>query len=178
MTSMTWIAIIWLIVFILTVITLISFIWVIAPYFPTRSKHLEAINKICALKPGEIFYELGCGDARVSRHLAKHNPEAQIIALEMAVILFLIAKIKSLRYPNLTVKWQNIFWEDLSKADGVYVFGMTDSLNKKLRAKFLEELKPKSRIISYVFSMKDWEGKSEDFPQPGEKTVIHRYTMK
>ena len=174
---MTLLSILWLCVFILTMITLISFIWVIAPFFPTRTNHLDAINDICDLKPGEKFYELGCGTGKVTRYLAQKNPETEFVAIEMAVVLYLITKLKSWRLKNVTVKWKNLFWEDLSEANGLYVFAMTDSLNVKLRAKFLKELKPGTRIISYVFSMKDWPGTSEDFPQPEGKTVIHRYIV-
>ncbi len=174
--------IIWLSLFILTVVTLVSFFWVFAPYFPTRKGHLALIQKVAQLKAGDTFYELGCGDARVSIALAKAYPEAQIIGLEMAGPLFFWAWIKAKlsRQKNLTIKWKNIFWQNLSDADSVYIFGMTESLNKKLKEKFLAELKPEARIISYVFTMKEWPGKTETFKgklSGKDQTKITIYTL-
>lgn len=174
--------IIWLSLFLLTFLTLISFLWVFAPYFPTRKGHLELIKKVVQLKPNETFYELGCGDARVSLAIAKAYPKAQVIGLEMAGPLFLWAwvKAKLSDCKNLNIKWKNIFWHNFSDADVVYVFGMTESLNKKLKEKFLAELKPGTRIVSYVFTMKDWAGKSETFQgkiSDKDETKISIYTM-
>jgi cyclopropane fatty-acyl-phospholipid synthase-like methyltransferase len=172
----------WLCLFLLTFVTLLSFIWVFAPYFPTRKGHLDLIKKVAALKDGDTFYELGCGDARVSIMLAKAYPQAHIIGLEMAGPLFFLAwtKAKLSGCKNVTIKWKNIFWQNLEDADTVYVFGMTESLNKKLKAKFLEELKPRSRIISYVFTMKNWTGKTETFLgdiNESDKTKVTIYTI-
>ncbi len=170
---------VWLTLFFLCMVALISFIWVIAPFFPTRKNDLEKVNQICKLKPGEVFYELGCGDGRVSIHLAKNNPNTQIIGLEMAFPLYVTAKIKSLFYPgkNLKIKWKNLFWEDLSKADCLYTFAMKESLNKALKNKFKKELKSGTRIVSYVFSFESWDGKTEKFPGFRAKTFIYKYTV-
>ncbi len=173
---------IWLGLFLLTFVTLISFIWVFAPYFPTRKGHLELIKKVANLKDGETFYELGCGDARVSIALAKAYPKANLIGLEMAGPLFFYAwtKAKLSGCKNIQIKWKNIFWQDLSDANSVYVFGMTESLNKKLKEKFLTDLKPSSRIISYVFTMKSWPGETKTFMgeiSDKDETKITVYTV-
>ncbi len=172
-------SLIWLGLFLLTLVTLISFIWVFAPYFPTRKGHLDLVVKVADLKPGDTLYELGCGDARVSIALAKAYPEAHIIGLELAGPLFVWSWIRGTLSgcKNLTIRWKNIFWQDLSNANSVYVFGMTDSLNKKLKAKFLAELKPGARIISYVFRMKAWEGKVETFEGNLSKTDQTKITV-
>jgi len=173
---------IWLCLFLLTLATLISFIWVFAPYFPTRKGHLELIKKVADLKPGQKLYELGCGDARVSIALAKTYPEAQIVGLELAGPLFVWSwvRAKLSGCKNLQIQWKNIFWQNLSDADAVYVFGMTESLNQKLKTKFLAELKPGTRIISYVFTMKDWAGQTETFNgkiSGKDQTKVSVYTV-
>lgn len=173
---------VWLGLFLLTGAMLISFFWVFAPYFPTRKGHLELITKVCDLKPNTQFYELGCGDARVSLALAKAYPNTQIIGLEMAGPLFFWAWIKAKLsgHKNVQIRWKNIFWQDLSDAESVYVFGMTESLNQKLKTKFLGELKPGSRIVSYVFTMKDWPGKTETFKgkiSDKDETKVSVYTV-
>lgn len=172
----------WLGLFILLSVTLVSFFWVFASYFPTRKKHLNFVAQVADLKPGEKFYELGCGDGRVARAVAKAYPKAHVVGLEMAGPLWLWAWVKGKlsASPNLQIKWKNVFWKNLSNADAVYVFGMKDSLNDKLKKKFLAELKPGARIISYVFTMQDWPGKTEVFTNSknkADKTKITVYTM-
>jgi len=172
----------WLIIFVLTTSTLISFIWVFAPFFPTRKGHLSLITKVVDLKPGQTFYELGCGDARVSLAVASRYPKAHILGLELSGLLFTYSWLKVFfsGIKNVRIKWKNIFWQDLSNADVVYVFGMKESLNEKLKEKFLAELKPGSRIVSYVFSMNEWPGKTEVFRKKindKDETKVTVYTV-
>ena len=129
-----------------------------APWMPTRKKDLARINHLAALKKGEIFYELGSGDGRVSYFIAKNNPHCQVIGIEIAWPLFIYSKLKLFFAPqkNLCFKMGNIFKEDLSKADVIYVFAMKNTLNKKLKQKFNKELKKEARIISYVFSINNF----------------------
>ena len=172
----------WLVLFLLLTATLISFLWVFAPYFPTRGRHLDLVLKAIDLKPDEKFYELGCGDGRVSLAVAKAFPKAQVVGLEIAGPLFVWAwlKAKFSGFKNVSIRWKNIFWQNLTDADVVYVFGMTESLNDKLKTKFLTDLKPGTRIVSYVFTMNDWDGKIQTFQaQTSSKdaTKITVYTM-
>ena len=167
----------WFLILCVLILSLVSFFWWIAPWVPTRNKDLKRINKLAKLKKGQTFYELGCGDGRVCTYIAQKNPKNQVIGYEIFLPVYLIAKIRSLPYPNLTVRWQNLFWEKLTDADVVYVFGMIESLNEPLKEKFLTELKPGSRIISYVFSMKEWSGKKETHQKSKNDKKINVYTV-
>ncbi len=42
-----------------------------APWVPTKKKDIERFLNFVDLKPGEKFYELGCGDARLAIAAAK-----------------------------------------------------------------------------------------------------------
>ena len=151
-----------------------------APWVPTRKKDLERINDLADLKKGETFYELGCGDARVSLYLARKNPDVQIVAFELAFPLYLLARMRCFfsSVKNVQIKFADIFREDLSPADKIYVFAMKDSLNKKLKEKFLRELRSNTRIISYAFPMKKW-GREIIFSKPSDKVSgIYVYEVK
>ena len=143
----------------------------IAPWLPTRKKDLKRANKLANLKKDEVFYELGCGDARVSSYVALKNPQSKVIAFELALPLYFVAKVRSLLFPrkNLKIKLGNIFKKDLSRANVIYVFAMKESLNNKLKKKFLKELKKGTKIISYAFSMNDWEKGKMKIDKPSEK---------
>lgn len=133
----------------------------IAPWVPTKKEDLQRVSALSELKPGQTFIELGCGDGRVCRYIAKMNPEAKIIGVEISIALYLWAKIFGFfcGLKNMEIRLGNALRQDLSEVDVVYVFGVISSINKKLKEKFEKELRLGSKIISYVFSMKDWKGK-------------------
>ena len=151
----------------------------IAPWVPCRKKDLERINRLADLKPGQIFYELGCGDGRVSRYIAKKNPDAKVIGVELSFPVFIFTKLISIfnNSSNLKIKFGDAFKEDLSKVDVVYTFALVKSINGKLKNKFEKELKKGTKVLSYVFSIKDWKGK-QSVNKPGEKSLpIHIYEV-
>lgn len=133
----------------------------IAPWVPCRKKDLERINRLADLKPGQVFCELGCGDGRVSRYIAKKNPESKVIGIELSIPVFIFTKIISIfnNPSNLKIKFGDAFKEDLSKVDVVYTFALVKSINGKLKNKFEKEMKKGAKVLSYVFSIKDWKGK-------------------
>src|SRR5436190_906790 len=65
----------------------------LAPWVPTRKRDLERILRLAALKSGETFYELGCGDARVARYVARQRPDVHVVGIEMSPILYAIARL-------------------------------------------------------------------------------------
>ena len=52
------------------------------------------------------------------------------------------------------IRRQNLFETDISKADVISMYLLTD-LNIRLRPKLLD-LKPGTRLVSHAFSMGDW----------------------
>lgn len=96
----------------------------IAPFVPTRKSDLHRIHTLANLKPGQVFFEMGFGDSRVSRYIATHNPKTQVIGIDMCFPLYVIAKVWQILFPikNLQIKFGDGFRQDLSKVDVVYVF--------------------------------------------------------
>ena len=146
-------------------ITLLWAILSMAPWVPSREKDLKRIFKIAGLKPNETFYDLGCGNGRIIFY-ANRNFHVKSIGIELALPLFLICKIRQFFHLNkgIIFKYKNLFKEDLSKADVVYVFGMPKPLERKLKQKLEKELKPGARVISYCFSIKGLKPKIIDKP--------------
>lgn len=130
----------------------------LAPWVPTHSADFARIHVQSALQSGAIFYELGCGEGRVCRYMASHNPDAKIIGIEKAYPLFVIARIRQwiAPYNNLSYIYGDVMRTDISDADVVYTYAMIQTIQKKLQPKFFAELRPHAHIISYQFSMKDW----------------------
>lgn len=150
----------------------------LAPWLPARKKDLKRIFKLADLKPGEIFYDLGCGDGKIVIYAAKHY-SAKAIGIELALPLYLICKIRQLfNYKkNITIKFKNLFQENLRDANVVYVFGMKSKLKNKLKQKLEKELKQGARVISYSFPIKGWTPKIID--KPTERDLkIYLYELK
>lgn len=157
--------------------TLIFSVLSIAPWLPAKSKDLERINRLANLQPQQSFYELGCGDGRVCLYLAKHNPQAKIIGIEISLLFFCLAKFRASLsgHKNLKIIFGNALKKDLSQADVVYVFGVRRSMNQLLKDKFSKELKGK--VLSYVFKINDWPGKVIEDKPSKESVSIFIYEL-
>jgi|SRR3989344_2505975 len=133
----------------------------LAYWSPTRRKDLPRVNRLAALKPGQIFIDLGCGDGRVCHYIAAHNPDSRVIGVEISWALYLLAQARRLFFlhRNLTIRFGNAFKQDLSGADVIYFYGLPESIKQKLKPKILAEAPTGSRIISYSFEVKDWPGR-------------------
>jgi len=163
------------IIFIFLVISILSLALSslsLAPWVPTWKKDLPRIFKLADLKPNQIFYDLGCGNGKTVIYAAE-NYNAQAIGLEMALPLYLVCKFRQLFHwrKNLDFKWKNLFKENLSQADVIYVFGLPKAIQGKLIQKFEQELKPGAKVISYVFPFTSWVPKIIDRPQPNDIAI-------
>ena len=149
-----------IIIFLIVLLTSIAIAFSsLAPWVPTKKRDLKRIFKLAALKPNEIFYDLGCGDGRVAIYVAK-NINTKVIGLELAWPLYLICKIRQLFYKNknLEFKFKNLFKENLARANVVYIFAANPGkLKGKLIQKLGAELKPNAKIITYAFPIAKWQ---------------------
>ncbi len=127
-----------------------------APIALTPKSQIEKIIKIANLKNGELFYELGTGNGRIITAFAK-NRNIKVVGFELSPIFYLITllNLKRLRIKNYKLYYKNFFNVDLSKADTIFCFLMPKTM-EKLKKKFIRELKPKTKIISYAFEIKGW----------------------
>jgi len=142
-----------------------------APWVPVWKKDLPRIFKLAELKPGQVFYDLGCGNGKVVLY-ANKKFKAKAIGLEISLFLYFVCKIRQIfNYnQNLVFKFKDLYREDLSQADVVYFFGTPDKV-QKLKAKLERELKPGCRVISYVFPILGWQEIVKDKPNPTDIAI-------
>jgi len=126
-----------------------------APWVPTRKRDIERLMKILDLKSWDIFFEIWCGDGRVSQAVAKSFPNAKILGLEIAYPIFLVAYMRKIFFgpKNYRVMLWNAFKKDFGEYDIIYVYGMPDKMAEKIVPKFLAEAKKWAKLYSYVFSI-------------------------
>lgn len=145
----------------------------LAPWVPTNTSDLKRIQEALKYKKWEKFLEFGCGDGRVSHYIAKHNPDIEVTGVEMAFPIYFMAKLRQFLSPqkNLKIQLGSGFKKDFAEFDIIYLFGMPESIAKKILPKFEKEAKKGTRLISYVFSFKDAQGTIESFEKKNEKTI-------
>lgn len=141
-----------------------------APWVPSRGRDLARIFKLADLKPGQTFYDLGCGDGKLVIYAAEHY-KVQAIGLEISLPLYLICRLRKIfiKEGQAEFKFKNLFKENISDADVVYFFGIPGSLNESFTAKLKKELKPGAKVISYAFKLNNWAPAIID--KPSEKDL-------
>jgi SAM-dependent methyltransferase len=126
-------------------------IWV-----PTPDEVVDEMMALADVKPGDVVYDLGCGDGRLVIAAAKRGAgkavgvdidpdrirEARAAAREAGVA------------DKVTFIEGDLFTMDFSDADVVTLY-LLPELNLRLRPKLLA-LRPGTRIVSHAFDMGDW----------------------
>jgi precorrin-6B methylase 2 len=150
----------------------------LAPWVPTPKKELERINRTAGLKPGQVFVELGCGNGRVCSYIAKKNPKAKVVGIELALPMYMLTKLWVAIFgpKNLSIVFGNALKYDISDVDVLYVYGLVNSLNNQIKKKISKEMPSKAKLISYVFSIKEWSGVATKFNSAQNNAYIYVYT--
>lgn len=143
------------------------------PFVPISREVAQVVAERVSLQDGDTFYDLGCGDGRVLIAVAKKFPQVTCMGVEYQVVPYLISKIRSFRYKNISVSWQNFFKTDISKASVVYVY-LFPSYMDQLLEKFERELPAGSEVWSAVFCFSNKEP-AEVFDVPVSQKKVYRY---
>jgi SAM-dependent methyltransferase len=172
-----WIQIFVIVLWVVLVASLFYAWFSLAPWVPTSSQDLETVHRVSDLQPGQRFVEFGCGNGRVCSYMARQNPEAVVVGLELAYPMYLWAKIRSFWGPqNLKILFADALKYDVSESDVLYVYGLPQTVNDSLKTKIFSELKSGAKLISYVFSLKSWpQEKIQSYPARNN-SKIHVYT--
>ena len=139
------------------------FIWIFwafvigAGWEPTSKRVVKKMLEMAGANSEDIVYDLGSGDGRIVIEAAKRynsravGIEADPIRVLWSRIMIRIFKLQN----NVKIKWGNLFNQDLSNATLITLFLWRDS-NQKLKPKLLKELKPGTRVVSYVWTFNGW----------------------
>ena len=106
--------------------------------------------------PGDIFYELGCGDGRVAIVAARLGAKVVCVEIDAALAsaASLAAKAADME-DRIQVVRGDLFEVDLSPATVVFIF-LLPKLNARLRPIFESSLRPGTRILSLEFEIDGW----------------------
>jgi predicted RNA methylase len=147
----------WLVVLIVPLVLFISVVWpglIGAPWVPTQMKVVRQMLTMAKVGPGDVLYDLGCGDGRLVIAAAR-DYGARAVGVEIEPLRYLWCQMRittlGLR-DRVRVVFGNFFLHDLSEADVVTCYLLEDT-NNKLEKKLVQELRPSARVVSntYVF---------------------------
>jgi tRNA G37 N-methylase Trm5 len=143
-------------------------------YVPTPYEIVDKMFELADVRPGEVVYDLGCGDGRIPVQAAKKfGVRSWGFDIDPRRVREALENVKKNRVENLvTIKLQDIFELDLSKADVITLY-LLPRLNVKLIPQ-LDKLKPGCRIVSHDFPMEGVRPKREITVRPGDGTREHR----
>jgi predicted RNA methylase len=103
--------------------------------------------------PGDVVYDLGCGDGRVIVTAARRFG-ARAVGIEIDPLRYLwsqmLVTLLGLR-DRVQVVYGDFFAQDLSEADVVTCYLMQNT-NERLVEKLRRELRPGSRVVSNTFT--------------------------
>lgn len=136
----------------------------VAPYVPTPQSLVNTMLEMAEAGPGDIVYDLGCGDGRFLITAVNEFNVESAVGFEISEHLVSVAR-DNIEKNELSdrIRIENIDFmdADFSEATLITIY-LTTSGNAKLRPKFKKELKDGARIISHDFPITDWNTVNED----------------
>jgi len=129
----------------------------IAPFVATPLPVVKQMLTLAQLKPGEIIYDLGCGDGRVVI-MAAQEFGARGVGVEMRedLVKQALSKVSELGLDGRVKIVQSDFFKvDLAQADVVTLY-LTTSANDKVKPKLESELKLGARVVSHDYEILGW----------------------
>jgi precorrin-6B methylase 2 len=130
----------------------------LAPVYPTPETVVDQMLTIAQVRPGEMVYDLGCGDGRIVIAAAqKFKARAVGIEIRRDIYERTLATVASLGLSDqVRIVHGNALRYDLSPADVVTLYLLTSS-NERLKPVLLQYLKPSARVVSHDFEIRGWK---------------------
>ncbi len=131
-------------------------------YVPTPQPVVVAMLKAARLKPGEMVYDLGCGDGRIIITAAREFG-ARGVGFELNMELIHVARataVTAIVRHAVEFRRQDLFTVDVSPADVLALFLLPET-NARLVPQ-LRQLKPGARVVTYEFKIPGYEPASTE----------------
>jgi predicted O-methyltransferase YrrM len=128
-----------------------------AVWVPSAPEVIAVMMQAAQVGPGDIVYDLGCGEGEIVIAAAQRGARAVGVDLDPERITN--ARSNAARAgvtDRVTFIEQDLFKTDVSRATVVMLY-LGPEPNRRLRPKLLRELRPGTRVVSHDFSMgEEW----------------------
>lgn len=129
-----------------------------AAYSPSSKSVVRKMLEMAEVDSDDVLYDLGSGDGRIVLEAARRY-NARAVGIEADPLRVIWSKILVMTnglQNQIQIVWGNLFHQNISNATVVTVF-LWQRTNEKLKEKLLEELRPGSRVVSYVWIFEGWK---------------------
>ena len=151
----------------------------LAPFVGTPQPVVDKMLELANIRPGEIVYDLGCGDGRIVIAAARKF-KARAVGVEIRRDIYekTLARVAALGLSDqVQIVQGNALRYDLSSADVVTLYLLTSS-NERLKPQFEKYLKPTARIVSHDYEIRGWKPITvEKMIVGGREHAIYLYTV-
>jgi precorrin-6B methylase 2 len=124
---------------------------------PTPMRIVRLMLEIAEVGPADIVYDLGSGDGRIVVEAARRR-QARALGIEADPLRVLWSRSMVVLldlHDRVRIVWGNFFHQSISEATVVTLF-LTQRTNQRLKAKLQQELRPGTRVVSYVWTFDGW----------------------
>jgi SAM-dependent methyltransferase len=138
-----------------------------APYVVTPYEVVDEMLQLAKVGPGDVVYDLGCGDGRIVIEAARRYGARGVgIDIDPARIEEATAGARRAGVSDrVRFTVQDLFQTDFSSATVVTLY-LFPEMNARLRPKLQADLKSGSRIVSHQFGIAGWP------PEDGVKVRV------
>ena len=123
------------------------------PLYMSNAATARALETLLPDGPCRVM-DLGCGDGRLLRHLARARPDSHFVGMEHAPLTWAWAWLMALRLGNLDIRYGSFWRHPLAGYQLVYAF-LSPVPMPLLWAKVSSELAPGALLVSNSFEVPD-----------------------
>jgi SAM-dependent methyltransferase len=126
------------------------------PYEPTPTHVVAQMMLLAQVGASDVVYDLGCGDGRIV--IAAVQLGARGVCVDIDPVRIEESRANAQKAgvaERIVFLTQDLFDTDIRDATVVTLF-LWPEVNLKLRPRLWRELKPGTRVVSYVHDMGDW----------------------
>ncbi len=126
------------------------------PFEPTPPAIVDTMLRLAEVGPGDVVYDLGCGDGRIVVRAAQLGARGVGIDIDPVRIQEARARARAASVEDrVELREGDLFEADVRRATVVTLF-LWPEVNLRLRPRLLAQLRPGSRVVSYMHDMGDW----------------------
>jgi cyclopropane fatty-acyl-phospholipid synthase-like methyltransferase len=129
------------------------------PYVPTPQPVVEAMLKLAAVKPGEVVYDLGCGDGRIVITAVRDFKAKRGVGIDLDPQR-IKESVENARRAGVADRTEFreadvLKLDSVADADVVTLY-LYPTVNRKLEPMLRKTLKAGARVVSHDFKIGEW----------------------